>query len=176
MRRLWTALPAALIVLVLGPLASASAVGPNVTIESPASGISTKEHVQAVSGTSSDSVDPVTLKIFVGVGTGGSQLAALEPANPVAGAWSVPFAPLADGTYTAQAEQQDSGSLENGVSPEVIFTIDSVAPIVSLNPVSSATNDTTPTFSGSLELAGDVHGRHEQADACACAALDPGKK
>jgi hypothetical protein len=149
----WTALPAALIVLALGSATSACAAGPSLTIESPASGISTKEHVQSVSGSSSDSVDPVTLKIFVGVGTGGSQLAALEPVNPVAGAWSVPFAPLADGTYTAQAQQQDSGSSEVGLSPEVTFTIDTVAPVVSLNPVSSATSDTTPTFGGSLELA-----------------------
>jgi hypothetical protein len=153
MRRMWMALPAALIVLVLGPLASAGAAGPNVTIESPASGISTKEHVQSVSGSSSDSVDPVTLRIFEGVGTGGAPVAGLQPASPVAGAWSVSFSPLGDGTYTAQAEQQDSGSLDTGVSPEVTFTIDSTAPVVSLNPLGAATNDTTPTFGGSLGLA-----------------------
>lgn len=156
MRTLCSTLVAGLIVLVAGPVASASAA-PSIAISSPASGVKTQEHVQSVSGTSSDSFDPVTLRIYEGVGTGGTELPALDPANPVGGAWSVQLAPLADGTYTAIAEQQDSGSPEPpGVSPEDTFTVDSTPPTVTLSPVSAVTRMATPSFSGAAgEAPGD---------------------
>jgi hypothetical protein len=157
MRTLCSTLVAGLIVLVAGPLSSADAAGPSVVIASPASGTKTQEHVQSVSGSSSDTLDPVTLKIYQGVGTAGTQLPPLEPVSPVGGAWSVPLAPLADGTYTAIAEQQESGSLQTGVSAEDTFTVDSTAPTVTLNAVAAATRKTTPSFSGSAsEAPGDV--------------------
>lgn len=157
MRTLCSTLVAGLVVLVAGPLSSASAASPSLAISSPASGVKTQEHVQSVSGTSSDTLDQVTLKIYEGVGTGGTQLPALEPVSPVAGAWSVQVAPLADGTYTAIAEQQESGSLEPpGVSPEDTFTVDSTAPTVTLDPVAATSRDTTPSFSGTAgEAPGD---------------------
>jgi large repetitive protein len=156
MRTLCSMLVAGLIVLVAGPLPSASAASPSIAISSPAFGVKT-QHVPSVSGTSSDTLDPVTLRIYEGVGTGGTQLPALEPATPVGGAWSVQLAPLADGTYTAVAEQQDSGSVEPpGVSPEDTFTVDSTQPIVTLNSVPTATRDATPGFSGAAgEAPGD---------------------
>ncbi|HXP36436.1 MAG TPA: Ig-like domain-containing protein, partial [Solirubrobacteraceae bacterium] len=155
MRKLCSTLVAGLIVLVAGPLSSASAAAPSIAISSPASGSKT-QHVQSVSGTSSDTFDPVTLKIYEGVGTGGVQLPALEPATPTGGAWSVQLAQLADGTYTAVAEQQDSGTLETGVSAEDTFTVDSIAPTVTLDQVPAATRDATPGFSGTAgEAPGD---------------------
>ncbi len=149
MRTFCTALAAALALLVAGPLASASAAEPSIAITSPASGVSTQEHVQSISGTSSDTLDSVTVRIYEGVGTGGTPLPALEPVSPVGGAWSVQLAPLADGTYTAVAEQQDSGSLETGVSPADTFTVDSTPPTVTLNAVSAATRKANPAFGGS---------------------------
>jgi large repetitive protein len=156
MRKLCSMLVAGLIVLVVGPLSSASAAAPSIAITSPTSGVKTHEHVQSVSGTSSDTLDPVTLRVYEGTGTGGTELPALEPATPVGGAWSVQLAPLADGTYTAVAEQQDSGSLETGASADDTFTVDSTPPTVTLNPVSADTRDATPGFSGSAgEAPGD---------------------
>jgi large repetitive protein len=156
MRTLCSTLVAGLIVLVAGPLSSASAA-PSIAISSPASGVKTQEHVQSVSGTSSDALDLVTLKIYEGVGTAGTELPALEAVSPVGGAWSVQLAPLADGTYTAVAEQQESGSpLEPpGVSPEDTFTVDSTAPTVTLTPVAAATRKATPSFSGAAGEAPD---------------------
>jgi hypothetical protein len=148
MRTLCSTLAAGLIALAAGPLGSASAAAPSVAITSPASGVTTSEHVQSVSGTSSDTLDPVTLRIYEGGGTGGTQLPAFEPVSPVGGAWSVQLAPLADGTYTAVAEQQDSGSSEAGISPADTFTVDSTPPTVTLDAVSAATRKTTPSFSG----------------------------
>jgi large repetitive protein len=151
-------LVAALVVLVAGPLASsAGAAGPSVTIDSPTSGTETKEPAPLFSGSSSDTLDSVTVKLFEGPGTAGAPLPALAPAMPVGGAWSIQSPSLADGTYTALAEQEDSGTLERGVSAEVTFTVDTTTPVVSLNPVASSTNDTTPTFTGALgEAAGDA--------------------
>jgi hypothetical protein len=154
MSKLWPALVAALIMLACGALASsASAAGPSLTIDSPTSGTRTKEPAPLFSGSSSDTLDAVSLTLFEGSGTAGTALPALASTIPVGGAWSTQSSSLADGTYTAVAEQEDSGTLERGVSPEVTFTVDTTAPAVSLDPVASPTNDTTPTFTGSLGVA-----------------------
>jgi hypothetical protein len=149
MSKLWSTLVAALIVLGVGPLASASATGPSLTIDSPTSGTSTKESTPLFAGGSSDTFDSVTLKLFKGTDTTGAPLPALA-AIPFGGAWSVRSPSLTDGTYTAVAEQEDSGTLERGVSGEVTFTVDTLAPAVSLNPVAPSTSDTTPMFTGLL--------------------------
>jgi hypothetical protein len=65
------------------------------------------------------------------------------------GNWSVGPAdpPLADGTYTAQAAQ--TIGLETGVSVPVTFTVETAAPVVTLNSPGAALVDTTPSFTGS---------------------------
>jgi hypothetical protein len=57
--------------------------------------------------------------------------------------WSIgPAEPLNDGTYTAQAVG------ETGSRAAVTFTVDTVAPTVTLNSVESPSADTTPSFTG----------------------------
>jgi hypothetical protein len=56
-------------------------------------------------------------------------------------------AALGEGTYTAQAEQSDEAG-NTGKSATSTFTVDTTAPAVTLTPVASPTNDTTPSFSG----------------------------
>jgi len=68
-----------------------------------------------------------------------------------AGSYSVDAATLAPGTYTARAEQSDAAG-NFGYSAPVTFTItgaDTVAPVVSLDALTSSTTDTTPVLSGS---------------------------
>lgn len=139
---------AAVLLLALAPLASASAAPPSVAISSPTGGSTTSQPAVPVTGSTDDSKDPVVVHIYQGEGTGGAQVQELESSVPSAGAWGVQSAAMADGIYTAVAQQLNSETLETGFSSAVTFTIDTVAPLVSLNPVASPSNDSTPTFTG----------------------------
>ena len=143
---------AVLVVLVVGPQGVAMAAGPTVTITSPSSGSSTNNQEPVFSGTAEDIVDPVTLKIYEGVGTGGTLLQAPE-SSPVGGTWGAQATTLVPGTYTAVAEQLDAETLETGFSAEVTFTVDTTPPMVSMNPVVSPANDATPTLTGGAGVA-----------------------
>src|SRR6201987_1406261 len=55
---------------------------------------------------------------------------------------------LEDGTYTAVAEQESAFGNGPGFSGERTFTVHAGKPAVTLNAVSSPTNDATPSFSG----------------------------
>ena len=96
----------------------------------------------------------VTVKIYVGSAASGSPVQTHEASiDPGTGAYTVDASPaLADGTYTAQAEQQDGTQPRSNVGRSAArsFTIDTTAPTPTLtNPADGAqTNDTTPTFSG----------------------------
>jgi hypothetical protein len=148
MRRLWVALAAALIVLAACPLASsASAEPPALTVSSPIPDALSKE-APAFAGSTSDTLDSVAVTVYAGVGTGGAHVRE-ESTAPVGNSWNLPAAPLADGTYTAIAQQTNSGTLETGSSPEAVFTVDATAPAVTLEPVASAPNKSTVTFGGS---------------------------
>jgi hypothetical protein len=70
--------------------------------------------------------------------------------------WSYTPSPLPDGTYTAQATQRDEAG-NSGVSEERTFTIDTIAPNVTIDPISSPTSHTRPTLEGKLgSQSGDV--------------------
>jgi hypothetical protein len=75
------------------------------------------------------------------------------------GSWSyTPASSLVDGTYTARAVGKDSAG-NVGESSVVSFTVDTVAPAVTLESVVSPSNDTTPTLKGSAGVApGDIAG------------------
>ncbi len=96
----------------------------------------------------------VTVTIYKGSSVGGT-VAATGAATLKVAKWSYEAPHLADGTYTAQAEQSDDvGNV--GKSSAVTFTVDTKAPIVSINPVASPTNDATPTLTGGAgALSGD---------------------
>ena len=64
----------------------------------------------------------------------------------------VQVADLADGTYTAQAEQSDDvGNV--GKSGAVTFTVDTTPPAVSINALVSPTNNPEPTLTGGAGVA-----------------------
>jgi large repetitive protein len=152
---LWRAMLAALALLMLGPLASASAA-PALTITSPTQGSSTSQPAPAFAGEAEDTLDVVVVHIFPGEDTTSTQAHELEAA-PSEGAWGVQGAALSDGTYTAVAQQLDSETAETAESSPVTFTVDTVAPVLSLNPVASPTDDSTPTLSGNAGvLPGDA--------------------
>ncbi len=107
----------------------------------------------AVGGAPGD-IAAVTVTIYKGSAVGGT-VAATGAATVTVSKWSYAAPHLGDGTYTAQAEQSDEAG-NVGKSAAVTFTVDTKAPIVSINPVASPTNDATPTLSGSAgTLSGD---------------------
>jgi Bacterial Ig-like domain/Immunoglobulin I-set domain len=151
----------ALVAIVCGPVGVAMAEPPTLTLESPTNGSVSNNRTPSFSGASNDTLDDVTLNIYAGTSVEPGALLQTLPTllPPLAGTWSVgPSGPLADGVYTAQATQTNLLLSETGVSePPVTFTVDTVSPVVSLNPITSPTNDSTPTFSGSAGTApGDI--------------------
>ncbi|HXB15365.1 MAG TPA: Ig-like domain-containing protein [Solirubrobacteraceae bacterium] len=123
--------------------AAPALAAPILSVESPTSGTVTNQTRPVVSGVTSDTEDPVAVTIS-------SEGSFVESANAIpneSSEWSVRVAELQDGSYTATAEQTESLSGETTTS-SVDFTIDTQPPEVTLNPVSSPANDTTPSFSG----------------------------
>jgi large repetitive protein len=95
----------------------------------------------------------VTVNVYKGEAAAGTPMESV-PVTVAAGAWSHSTPTLADGTYTAQAVQEDSAG-NVGKSTAVTFTVDTTAPTVSVTPVTSPTKNQTPTISG---VAGVVSG------------------
>lgn len=151
-------------VFVIGPAGVAMAAAPNIAIDQPASGISTNNQTPLFSGTTDDILDPVTLEIYEGGSATGSPvqtLGMLAPVEiaPLEGSWEVtPTMALAQGQYTAVAEQTDTASEppELGTSAPVTFTVDTTPPAVSIEAVPSPTKDAEPTLTGDAGVeAGD---------------------
>jgi len=101
--------------------------------------------------------DPaVTLKIYPGESPSGGAVRTVEVA-PTGATWSAgPVEALPDGTYTAQAEQEDLAG-NSGLSDPETFTVDTTAPAVGIKtPADGAfLNSSIPTFGGK---AGDASG------------------
>lgn len=134
-----------LALLAIGPTALAMAA-PNLTIEKPLAGSVTNKDMPLFGGSSDDEVEVVKVNVYEGPSAEGLPVATLATTlAPSEGKWEVATeTPLAPGVYTAVAEQE----LEGAVSAPVTFTIDTVAPAVSLEPVSSPTSNAEPTLSG----------------------------
>ena len=88
----------------------------------------------------------ITVKVYTGSGTAGNPLQVLR--TTANGKWSVAAsASLAQGTYTAQAQQSDAAG-NVGFSSANTFTVDTTPPDVSLTSIPpSQTNDASPSFS-----------------------------
>ena len=119
----------------------------------------TKDSTPSFGGAAGDaSVDipSVTLKIYAGEGASGTPVRTVT-VTPTGSTWSTSITEsLPDGTYTAQAEQSDKAG-NTSKSAASTFTVDTVAPAVSLTPVASLTNNPKPTFSGGAGVAvGDI--------------------
>ncbi len=137
---------AALVAVLLVPAASALAE-PAITIDSPAAGSWTNDRTPEISGTSSDSVDEITVTIL----QQGSPLPSFKAQpEPLTGHWSVQTPiELEDGAHEVIAEQTELIFGTTGNSGFVPFSVHASKPQVSLDTVSSPTSDSTPSFSGS---------------------------
>ncbi len=146
----------ALAVLAAGPASAAMAETPAPAIGGPLDGAVTNNSTPSFSGTTNDATDEVTLAIYAGPTATGTPVQTLT-APPLGETWSLgPSGHLEDGTYTVQATQIDS-LLEEGTSPPVTFTVDTIAPTVTLSGPPAWTNEFTPSFSGEAGVAeGDI--------------------
>jgi hypothetical protein len=129
-------------VIALGHVGIASAAPPDVSITSPLNGSISNNQTPTFSGLEEDGAGPVKLNIHEGATPGGTIVQELSTDLFSMGMWSLELPEaLKDGTYTAQATQ------ETGVAT-VTFTVDTVAPTVTLNSPEPPSDNTTPSFTG----------------------------
>ena len=89
----------------------------------------------------------VKLTIYEGSTPGGTVVQKSSTELFFLGTWSLELLQaLSDGTYTAEATQTNAAS-ETGVST-VTFTVDTLAPTVTMSSPESPSDDTTPSFTG----------------------------
>ena len=123
-----------------------------LTLEEPADGAVTTDATPTFAGTAGTAVGDapsVTVQVYAGEEATGTPAASLTATVEPGGAWSVePVADLADGTYTAQAEQVTAGG--TGRSAARTFRIDATAPVVTIDsPFDGQTlQDSLPPISG----------------------------
>jgi hypothetical protein len=132
---------------------------PAIALTAPVSGATTdssSEPVQGTAGTSEGDLQTVTVELFEGSTIGAQEPVETIGVKPTTGHWSTTFGGLAEGDYTVRAVQSDSiGNV--GMSQPVTFTVDRVAPVVSMAPVDANTSDNSPSFNGNAGLApGDL--------------------
>jgi Bacterial Ig-like domain len=129
---------------------------PTVSLVSPGAQIAVSTPtLHGTAGTAPGDLTAITVAIHEGASTAGSIVD--EGDVEAAGAlWSEKLAQLPDGTYTAQATQADlAGNV--GASEPVMFTIDTVAPQISLVSPGTLIANSTPTLHGTAGAApGDL--------------------
>jgi Bacterial Ig-like domain/Bacterial Ig-like domain (group 3) len=135
--------------------AAADFVAPVVTLTAPTGQIANHfPTFTGAAGTTTGDLPTVTLKIWSGSTTTGPA-AFTYTGSGASGSYSIPAtSSLADGTWTAQASQTDTGS-NTGTSTAITFVVDTVAPTVTLvNPINNALiNTAATTFSGAAGTA-----------------------
>jgi hypothetical protein len=130
-----------------GPAALALAA-PSVTIAKPSNGTVTNERTPTFVGTSDESPGRVTLRIYGGGQPEGTPVQPPLSTDFSGGGWSLePLNDLPDGLYTARASQTN-GLGETGSSAPVTFTINTAAPLVTLERPQLPAGDAAPSFSG----------------------------
>jgi hypothetical protein len=125
--------------------ASASA---SLVIETPAPEAKTGAS-PTFSGHTEDLVlsDPVKVAIYAGATVTEAAAQVLTASPQFGGGWSVTATPLASGTYTAKAEQVETGGGSSASLP-VTFVVEAEPPTVTLTQPASPSNKTTPKFTG----------------------------
>lgn len=128
--------PAYHVIAARGPaIAPVAALPPAVTIDTPTQGAALRTSTPAFAGRAAETVNTtpsVTLNLFPGFGETESSTPAQTLSAPVAAnAWSATAAPLPDGVYTARAAQAGNPGT-TGISEDVVFTIDTVAPTTAI--------------------------------------------
>lgn len=124
---------------------------PVVTLASPAQGAFVKTSAPTLSGAAGAAPwdhQHVTVAIHEGGSLVGT-VVALKSVAVSGGKWSYAASHLGDGTYTAQASQEDDAG-HTGISNEVTFTVDTTPPALTLvTPTNGEQLDTSrPTFGG----------------------------
>ncbi len=129
---------------------------PDVTLGAPTPGSYTNNTTPTLSGTAETAAgdSAVTVDIYSGPDTSGTPVQSPTASVAVDGSWSVMPTSLPDGTYTAQARQTDAVS-NTGYSETATFTVDTVAPTVTLySPADGThTDNNTPNVSGAAGTA-----------------------
>jgi hypothetical protein len=142
----------------LGSVRAGDWVAPLVTLTTPAASArldsAGKPTFSGAAGTVAGDSTTVTVRIYSGSGTGGTQAQAL-PATAAGATWSAtPTIALPDGTYTAQAEQSDAAG-NVGRSAAVTFVVDTTAPAPTVTSPTGSVQ--TPSFTGTAgNAAGDA--------------------
>jgi hypothetical protein len=140
-----------------GPaIAPAAPVPPVVTIDQPAQSAALKTPAPVFAGAAAvgGRAEPsVTVQVFPGTGADESGVVLQSPSGPVGpdGRWSVRSGQLPDGVYTARAAQVGNPS-SSGISQDVVFTVDTVAPtsqLLSGPPVQTGARSATFSFAAS---------------------------
>ena len=129
--------------LVVVPVATSAAA---ISITKPKEPATTGP-LPSFSGTTEDSLAPVSVVIHEGATAAGPEAETLSTLElPEEGSWTLTAtAPLSEAEYTAVAEQL-LDPLEG--TAEVHFSVSTKPPTVSIKGPSSPTSDTTPSFSG----------------------------
>ena len=115
----------------------------------------TNDPTPTLSGAASDGVvdgSTVSVTIYNGGSVGGSVAAAGVVSRSGANWEYTPATPLPEGTYTAQATQEDEAGAV-GESGAVTFVVDTTPPSVSIGAVASPTKNTRPTLTGGAGVA-----------------------
>jgi hypothetical protein len=119
---------------------------PTVTLSQPKS--PSNNRTPSFGGTATDST-PVIVRVY---DAASSEVASVTAAPNGEHKWSSgnvgPALSTGKHTYTAIASQQSSLGNPTGESARVTFTVDTTAPIVTIDPPVSHSNNTKPTFSG----------------------------
>ena len=130
---------------------------PVVTLTTPANGSATNNTTPTLSGaagTATGDSATITVKVYSGSSPTGTPVRTMTTTRSGA-SWSVAASPaLADGTYTARAEQADAAG-NTGLSSANTFVVDTAAPVITLTAPAnnSTTSDPTPTLSGTAGTA-----------------------
>ncbi|MFL5896509.1 MAG: beta strand repeat-containing protein [Thermoleophilaceae bacterium] len=125
-------------------------IAPTVTITAPTSGSRTNNPTPTISGTAGNATTPsadsttVSINIYSGATATGIPVQTLS-ATRSGTSWSVGATTLSEGTYTAQATQQDAAG-NTGTSTAVTFTVDTTAPTASDFTTTNKTNATAGTL------------------------------
>jgi hypothetical protein len=139
-------------------IAATQSSKPKVTLSSPASGALISGTQPTFSGGASGALgasSTVTVRVYDGGSTSGTPVETLRATRSGAGYSVDASPPLADGQYTAQAEQDDlSSPPDKGFSVPVTFTVHNAGPQVKLDsPGTKPLLTATPTLTGTAGTA-----------------------
>jgi large repetitive protein len=126
--------------------------GPQVSINAVHSPTNKPEPGLSGSAATSPFDEPTVIVTVYKGGAVGGAVAASGSASLSGATWSYTPSTLSDGTYTAQATQEDKAH-NVGASAGVTFTVDTTAPTVTINPMESPTKNAEPTLSGGAGVA-----------------------